>query len=161
MPLKLRDPRPGKSPFFTIRGTHRGVYVERSTGTADRREAQRILRECEHDIDGGRLRRTVGPTFASAMIGYLDAGGEARFLSPLLEHFGETALADIPALALTEEEARRLRLGQPLAVLPVARRTSLQDVPKDSVLCAMTAGKLVAMVRIEGGEIRPVRVLNF
>jgi len=100
MPLKLRDPRPGKSPFFTIRGTHRGVYVERSTGTADRREAQRILRECEHDIDGGRLRRTVGPTFASAMIGYLDAGGEARFLSPLLEHFGETALADINQQAI-------------------------------------------------------------
>jgi tRNA pseudouridine55 synthase len=72
----------------------------------------------------------------------------------------ETALADIPALALTEEEARRLRLGQPVAVLPVARRTSLQDVPKDSVLCAMTAGKLVAMARIQGGEIRPVRVLN-
>jgi tRNA pseudouridine55 synthase len=77
------------------------------------------------------------------------------FLLPI-----ETALADIPALALTEEEARRLRLGQPVAVLPVARRTSLQDVPKDSVLCAMTAGKLVAMARIQGGEIRPVRVLN-
>ncbi|MEQ8193257.1 MAG: tRNA pseudouridine(55) synthase TruB [Rhodospirillales bacterium] len=72
----------------------------------------------------------------------------------------ETALADIPALALTEEEARRLRLGQPVSVLPVAKRTPLHDVPKDSVLCAMTAGKLVAMARIQGGEIRPVRVLN-
>ena len=77
------------------------------------------------------------------------------FLMPI-----ETALDDIPALALTEEEARSLRLGQPIAVLPVARRNSLQDVPKGTVVCAMAAGKLVAMARIQGGELRPVRVLN-
>ncbi len=37
----------------------------------------------------------------------------------------ETVLDDIPALALTENEAGNLRHGQPVAVLPVANRSSL------------------------------------
>ena len=36
-----------------------------------------------------------------------------------------TALDDIPVLAMTEDEARRLRYGQAISALPVARRTSL------------------------------------
>ena len=108
------------------------------------------------------LRRlAVGPFTAEGAISLdnLEKLGHSApptdFLMPI-----ETALDDIPALALTEEEARSLRLGQPIAVLPVARRNSLQEVPKGTVMCAMAAGKLVAMVRIQGGEIRSVRVLN-
>jgi tRNA pseudouridine55 synthase len=79
----------------------------------------------------------------------------ADFLLPV-----ETALADIPALALTETEARCLRHGQPIAILPVANRSSLTQVNQGAVYCAMASDKPVALARIEGGEIRPVRVLN-
>jgi tRNA pseudouridine55 synthase len=71
----------------------------------------------------------------------------------------ETVLDDIPALAITEEEAALLRKGQFLPML----RTGLRDrVPpmSDSPLRAMFGDRLVALVRTEDGEIRPVRVIN-
>ncbi len=72
----------------------------------------------------------------------------------------ETALDDIPALALTEEEARNLQHGRSISILPVANRSSLKKVDPDAVYCAMSAGKLVALTKIVGGEIRPLRVMN-
>ncbi|SDE47294.1 tRNA pseudouridine(55) synthase TruB [Rhodospira trueperi] len=78
----------------------------------------------------------------------------------------ETALDDIPALALTEQDARRLSLGQPLALSAVLSRetpawwTAEAASSPDTVLQARSGGRLVAMVRIDGGEIRPVRVMN-
>jgi tRNA pseudouridine55 synthase len=72
----------------------------------------------------------------------------------------ETALADIPALALTAAEAQRLRNGQPLPALPVLKRLSLQKIDPDDVMFATAEGKPVALVRIQGSEIRSLRVLN-
>jgi tRNA pseudouridine55 synthase len=71
-----------------------------------------------------------------------------------------TALDDIPALALTEVEANRLSHGQPLPVLPVVRRSSVEGVIAGTTVRAMDGDRLVALARIEGGEIRPVRVIN-
>lgn len=62
----------------------------------------------------------------------------------------ETALVDIPALALTGPQADRLRRGQPVRVLGTA----------DGTVCAMAAGKPVALAEIAAGEVRPVRVFN-
>ena len=70
------------------------------------------------------------------------------------------ALADIPALTLTEAEAKRLQRGQPVAVLPVVRRSPLTDVSRDAVVCAMARGRPVALAQIRGGEICPLRILN-
>ena len=72
----------------------------------------------------------------------------------------ETVLDDIPALALTEQEARRLRQGQAIPALPVATRSPLTDFNLDEIVCAMTGERLVALVKVTGGEIRPVRVMN-
>jgi tRNA pseudouridine55 synthase len=72
----------------------------------------------------------------------------------------ETVLADIPALALTLQEANRLRHGQGVAVLPVASRSPFKDISQGDTVCAMVEGKLVALAKIAGGEIRPVRVMN-
>jgi len=72
----------------------------------------------------------------------------------------ETALDDIPALALTEAEARRLRSGQSVGLI---RRMDLERVAhldSGAVVCAMAAGKPVALARFEAGDLRPVRVLN-
>ncbi|MBT3991194.1 MAG: tRNA pseudouridine(55) synthase TruB [Rhodospirillaceae bacterium] len=73
----------------------------------------------------------------------------------------ETALDDIPALALTEDEARRLRCGQAVSALQVAKRTPLNDIDQGAIICAMAEGQVVALAKFEGGEIRPFRVLNF
>ena len=72
----------------------------------------------------------------------------------------ETALDDIPALALTEDEARRMQCGQAVSALKVARRIPLKKIGQGAVICAMIEGKPVALARFEGGEIRPIRVLN-
>jgi tRNA pseudouridine55 synthase len=76
----------------------------------------------------------------------------------------ETALDDIPALALTEPEAHRLRLGQTVALLRRQDRERLEGLSgrsgDDAVVLAVSGGKPVALARVEGAEVRPVRVLN-
>ena len=80
---------------------------------------------------------------------------QSEFLLPL-----ETALDDIPALALTEAEAQRLRQGQPVAAEPVLNRSPSVVVGQDGVVCAILGTKAVAIASVSGAEIRPVRVLN-
>lgn len=72
----------------------------------------------------------------------------------------ETVLADIPALALTMQEANRLRHGLGIPVLPVASRSPFKDICQGDTVVAMAEGRLVALAKIAGGEIRPVRVMN-
>lgn len=62
----------------------------------------------------------------------------------------ETALDDIPALALTQASATRLRQGQPV------------DVPEDrsGILRARFDDRLVALVEADLGQARPLRVFN-
>ncbi|NQU57766.1 MAG: tRNA pseudouridine(55) synthase TruB, partial [Rhodospirillales bacterium] len=72
----------------------------------------------------------------------------------------ETALDDIPALALTEAEGQSLRHGQSVAALPVVSRSPSVVVSQGAIVCAMAGGKPVALAQIVGAEIRPLRVLN-
>jgi tRNA pseudouridine55 synthase len=83
------------------------------------------------------------------------SAASANFILPV-----ETALDDIPALALTEEEARRLQSGQSLSVLRLAARETLSSLTAGITMRAMAEGRLVALARIEDGDVRPVRVLN-
>lgn len=71
-----------------------------------------------------------------------------------------TALDDIPALAVTDSEASRLRCGQ--SVGPI-RRQDLERIghfASGAIFCAKSGGLPVALVRLEAGDLRPVRVLN-
>ena len=109
------------------------------------------------------LRRTAVGAFKENLANSLDkleALGHSAAASDLLLPV-ETVLADIPALALTTQEANRLRHGQGVAILPVACRSSFKDISQGDIICAMADGKLVALVKIAGGEIRPIRVMNF
>lgn len=108
------------------------------------------------------LRRVrVGP-FTEDMAISLDKLEEVGHSAPLLEELlpVETALADIPALALTEVEAKRLQHGQPVPALPVVSRSPLEDLEQGDVVRAMTGARMVALATIKGGEVRPLRVLN-
>ncbi len=62
----------------------------------------------------------------------------------------EAALDDIPALALTENEADRLKCGQSLRV----------PSSKEGTVYATCRDRLVAIAYLERGEIKPVRVFN-
>jgi len=64
----------------------------------------------------------------------------------------ETALDDIPALALTAAEAARLRHGQWIPL-----RDSLAE---GTLVGARHERLVVALARIEGGGLRPVRIIN-
>ncbi len=101
------------------------------------------------------LRRTAaGPFRAEAAISLskLETLGHIPALFGVLAPV-TTALDDIPALALTEAQADRLRQGQPL---PLTRDAP----PSGALLRAELEGKLVALVCSDGVALKPVRVFN-
>jgi tRNA pseudouridine55 synthase len=108
------------------------------------------------------LRRlSVGPFSESQAIS-LDSVAERRhslaasgYLLPL-----ETALDDIPALALTAAEAARLRCGQRVTPQDVGVRAHLDRLDEGTVVAAWHAQAVVALARIENGGLRPARVIN-
>jgi len=123
------------------------------------RDIARAVGSVGHIAD---LRRIACGPFAEDAAISLDKLDELRhsaapsdFLLPI-----ETALADIPALALTEVEAHRLSSGQGVSLLAIASRTPLTGIRAGDTVRAMSGGRLVAVARIDGGEVRPVRVMN-
>lgn len=100
MPLKLVAPRPGKTPYWYVRGTHLGHRVNRSTGLGDRRKAQRALEQIREDIERSALEPARRNTFAAAALSYMQGGGERRFIAPLLTHFGDLALTRLDQAAV-------------------------------------------------------------
>jgi tRNA pseudouridine55 synthase len=141
------------SALFEVR-SGKGAYM-RSLG----RDLALALGTVGHISD---LRRTaVGPFTESDAIsldslralGHIAAA--SRHLLPVA-----TALDDIPALAVTDSEASRLRCGQ--SVGPI-RRQHLERIGQfgnGAIFCAKSGGFPVALVRLEAGDLRPVRVLN-
>jgi integrase len=95
VPLKLVPPRKGKSPNYTVRGTYLGVRLNRSTGTGERPLANKLLKKWEGEIERGELSGPDEATFASAAAAYMKSGGEKRFMTPLLQYFGERPLRSI------------------------------------------------------------------
>jgi tRNA pseudouridine55 synthase len=68
-----------------------------------------------------------------------------------------TALAGIPAFAVTGPQALRLRAGQPIRVTPALLGDS---VGEQATVRAMRAGELIALARLEGMELSPMRVFQ-
>ncbi|HEV2551404.1 MAG TPA: tRNA pseudouridine(55) synthase TruB [Stellaceae bacterium] len=83
------------------------------------------------------------------------SAGAFRHLLPV-----EAALDDIPALALTEAEAHRLRCGQAVTPLRPEDRARIDQLGDGTTVCATIGGKPVALTEISAGGLRPVRVLN-
>ena len=101
------------------------------------------------------LRRTAAGPFrqeAAISLSKLEALGH---IPPLLGALAPvaTALDDIPAVALTEAQADRLRQGQPVSLT--------RDAPPSGALVRVETGsRLVALVRSDGASLQPVRVFN-
>jgi tRNA pseudouridine55 synthase len=129
----------------------KGTYVRavardlgRALGTLAHIEALRRTR-----VGGFEEERAVPLARLEALA---ESGGHEALLSALEPV--ETALGDIPALALSGPDADRLRRGQ--AVLLRGR-----DAPiVEGTFYATSRGKLVALGEVDKGEFRPRRVFN-
>lgn len=104
MPLKIIEPRKGKTPNLSIRGTYLGVYVDKSCGTDRRSVAREQLAELRGKIERREYPapaiQSAGPTFLSAAVAYMEAGGRPKYLARLIKHFGETPLGGIDQAAI-------------------------------------------------------------
>jgi integrase len=100
MPLKLKPPRQGKTPYWYVRGTYLRVYVDRSTGSRDKKIANKVLRKTQDEIERGLFSQAKEPLFTTAATAYMKGGGDRRFLVPLLNYFGETPLSKLDQKAI-------------------------------------------------------------
>lgn len=93
--------------FYYLRGTYLGVRVDESARTRSLEHAKILAAKAEKDIFD---RYVKGPqsvaTFAEAAVDYLSAGGEARYMTALIEHFALTKLAAIDQAALDAAAAK-------------------------------------------------------
>lgn len=94
------------SKFWTARGTYCGIKVDRSLRTGDRGEAQLLLAKIQKQIydeqTGQSGGDSFGPTFAEAVINYVQKGGERRFLEPLLKYFGDLPIKKVDQAAIDQ-----------------------------------------------------------
>ncbi len=103
MPLKLV--RRHGSPTWYLRGSVRGIPVDKSTRTDNREAADAIrIKEEQRLLDLSIFGERATVTFLQAAVSFMESGGEARFMEPLLKHFGTRKLnsigqADVDAAA--------------------------------------------------------------
>jgi tRNA pseudouridine55 synthase len=125
-----------------------GTYIR-----ALARDLAQALGTCAHVV---ALRRLAVGRFTETQAISLDRAvtlghslAASEYLLPI-----ETALDDIPALAVTAAEAARLRHGQRVA--PAGCDGGIGE----GVLVGLWhARRVVALARVEGGVVRPVRVI--
>jgi tRNA pseudouridine55 synthase len=111
----------------------------------------------------GIRRLAVGPFCEDQAISLdnLEALGHSapqnEYLLPVV-----TALDDIPALALTVTQADYLRHGRSVRLIEAvsSRLKGVAETARGGLFCAVAEGRLVALARVAGDELRPVRVLN-
>ena len=146
------QPEPDLAVFEVVSG--KGAYMR-----ALARDLGEVLGCFGHVVQLRRLR--VGPFLESGAIS-LDSLVALGHSPAAFEHLlpVETALDDIPALALTGTEANRLRQGQAVALFRKTDLDRLGDLQNGDLLCATAAGRPVALARLDSGRICPVRVLN-
>jgi len=133
--------------------TGKGAYI--------RALARDLAQELGTEGHVAMLRRTrVGPFSEEKSISLdffeqIDNSADAfEALHPVL-----TALADIPALAITENDAHRLRCGQKIAVSGITMKET-GPLADNVTALALADGALVAIIRILGGTASPLRVFN-
>lgn len=84
-----------------ITGTLRGIRIRESTGTDSRPHAEAILAKRQQEIlDRSTFGEKYTATFAEGVNLYLDLGGDARYLAPLVQRWGSWRLSAITPLEI-------------------------------------------------------------
>ena len=132
----------------------KGVYVRALV-----RDLAEALGACGHV---SALRRTrVGPLTEARAItlemleDLCHRGARPEVLLPV-----ETALDDIPALALTTEDAFRLTQGRSIVLLPRQVETLRARLGASRTVSARHAERIVALCEMRAGRLNPTRVFN-
>lgn len=133
----------------------KGVYM-RSLG----RDIARAVGSVGHITALRRLR--VGPFREEHAIPLdrLLGTGDTPPPSPDLLLPVTTALADIPALAVTAEEAMRLDQGQAISLVELMGRIPRDADPEGGLLRAMAGERLLGLCRLESGWMQPERLIQ-
>jgi tRNA pseudouridine55 synthase len=142
---------------------HVEIEIECGKGTYVRaivRDLAERLGACGHVSD---LRRTrVGGFTEARAIGLetLENFGHKAAQSEALLPV-ETALDDIPALALTTEDAFRLKQGRSIVLVPRQVETlKARLAPGARIVSAMSDGLIVALCEMRAGRLEPTRVFH-
>jgi len=133
----------------------KGTYVR-----AVVRDLAEALGACGH-VDQLRRTRVGGFTEAQAIgLENLDALGHKARLSEALLPVA-TALDDIPALAVTAEDAFRLKQGRPIVLVPrQAEALKARLAPGSRTVSAMAGDVIVALCEMRAGRLEPARVFH-
>jgi len=106
-----------------------------------------------------RLR--VGPFLESHGVALDKIAGSGDTPPPSLDLLlpVTTALADIPALAVTDGEAARLGFGQALSLVEFMGRVPSDAEPDGGLVRVMAGERFVGLCRLEEGLLRPERLM--
>ncbi|GBQ24673.1 tRNA pseudouridine synthase B [Acetobacter estunensis NRIC 0472] len=157
-------PRPARVDRFELierpDADHAVFEVESGKGVYMRSLARDVALACGTLGHIAVLRRLrVGPFTETDAISLdkLAASAEEGPASPELLRPVATALADIPALALTSDEVVLLQHGQALGLLDFVGR--IPQTGADGIVRAMDGERVLGLCRLEEGWLRPVRLL--
>ena len=148
----IERPSPDTAVFEVASG--KGVYM--------RSLARDLAQACGTVGHITALRRLrVGPFLEAGAISLDKLRGEddTAPASPDLLLPVATALADIPALALTEQEAAGLRHGQAISLVTLMGRIPGSADPNGGLARAMAGGRVIGLCRLEDGMLKPERIL--
>jgi tRNA pseudouridine55 synthase len=168
------EPRPARVDRFELierpDPDHAVFEVASGKGVYMRSLARDLARTCGTLGHVAALRRLrVGPFTEAQAIGLdklldksLDnspGGDDTPPASPDLLLPVATALADIPALALTEAEVGGLRHGQAISLVTLMGRIPAAADPNGGLARAMAGSRVIGLCRLEDGWLKPDRLL--
>ena len=141
---------------------HAVLEVESGKGVYMRSLARDLASACGTLGHVAALRRLrVGPFIAAQAIPLDKITGPDHTppASPDLLLPVATALADIPALALTEAEASGLKRGQAISLVTLMGRIPAAANPNGGLARAMAGSRVIGLCRLEDGLLKPERIL--
>jgi tRNA pseudouridine55 synthase len=160
------EPRPARVDSFELKDRldpdHAVFEVASGKGVYMRSLARDLARACGSLGYIESLRRLrVGPfTEVQAIpLDKLRKPEDTLPASPDLLLPVATALADIPALALTESEAAGLKHGQAISLVALMGRIPRSADPEGGLARAMAGDRVIGLCRLEDGLLRPERIL--
>ena len=160
-------PRPARVDEFTLierpDADTAVFHVVSGKGVYMRSLARDLARACGTVGHIAALRRLrVGPFREEHAIPLdrLLASGDTAPPSPDLLLPVTTALADIPALAVSAAEAMRLSQGQAISLVDLMGRVPDEADPAGGLVRVMAGGRLLALCRLEDGWMQPERLIT-
>ncbi len=137
-------------------------YVDCGKGTYIRALARDLAESLGSKAYVSKLRRTQVGCFHednSFLLAKLEEMHDSAGLDEALLGI-ESALDDILALSISQNEAALLKSGQALKMVKRSDLQRLGDVKKGQTVLAVYEEKPIALTQLEKGELKPVRVFN-